>query len=209
MKIGLVLDDSLDRPDGVQQYILTLGRWYRSQGHEVHYLVGETHRTDLANVHSLARNLRVRFNQNRMSIPFPANKARLRKLLESEAFDILHIQMPHSPMLAARIVRLAPKSTSVVGTFHIVGISTMEKIGARLLGLYLRQNLRRFDNFIAASGPAAKLAKTAFGVRATVIPNTVEVATFRSGQPIKKYQDGKLNMVFWAGWSLVRVASNF
>ena len=47
LKIGLVLDDSLDKPDGVQQYVLILGKWLSSQGHDVHYLVGETKRTDL------------------------------------------------------------------------------------------------------------------------------------------------------------------
>src|ERR1700761_8080717 len=39
MKIALVLDDTLDTPDGVQQYILNVGSWLSEQGHEVHYLV--------------------------------------------------------------------------------------------------------------------------------------------------------------------------
>ncbi len=43
LKIGLVLDDGLDKPDGVQQYILAIGEWLRSQGNDVHYLVGQTH----------------------------------------------------------------------------------------------------------------------------------------------------------------------
>ncbi len=42
MKIGFVLDDGLDKPDGVQQYILALGNELASKGHEVRYLVGET-----------------------------------------------------------------------------------------------------------------------------------------------------------------------
>ena len=67
MKIGFVLDDSLDKSDGVQQYVLTLGHWLHSQGHEVHYLVGQTERTDIQNVHSLSKNVRAKFNQNRMS----------------------------------------------------------------------------------------------------------------------------------------------
>ena len=51
LKIGLVFDDSLDKPDGVQQYILSIGKWLTSQGHEVHYLVGQTKRTDIERVH--------------------------------------------------------------------------------------------------------------------------------------------------------------
>lgn len=78
MKIGFVLDDGLDSPDGVQQYILTLGTWLEKQGHEVHFLVGQTERTDISNVHVLARNIGVRFNHNRLTIPLPANHGRIK-----------------------------------------------------------------------------------------------------------------------------------
>lgn len=196
MKIGFVLDDGLDKPDGVQQYILTLGQWYTRQGHEVHYLVGETHRTDIPHVHSLSRNIAVRFNQNRMSIPLPTNKSRLRALLRSEQFDVLHVQTPHSPMLGARIVRLASPKTAVIGTFHIVPFSRIEAIGARLLGLYLWRNLRRFDYLLGASQPAAEAAEKSYKRPARVITNTVDLSTYSRGRMIKKFDDGKLNIVY-------------
>jgi phosphatidylinositol alpha-mannosyltransferase len=63
LKIGFLLDDTLDTPDGVQQYVLTVGKWMSNQGHEVHYLVGQTHRRDIDNVHSMAKNIKVSFNQ--------------------------------------------------------------------------------------------------------------------------------------------------
>ena len=31
MTIGFVLDDSLDKPDGVQQAVITTGEWMRKQ----------------------------------------------------------------------------------------------------------------------------------------------------------------------------------
>ncbi|HTH72515.1 MAG TPA: glycosyltransferase family 4 protein, partial [Candidatus Pristimantibacillus sp.] len=105
LKIGLVLDDSLDKVDGVQQYVLIVGRWLTAQGHDVHYLVGETKRTDLPGMHSLARNVKVRFNKNRMAIPLPANLRAIRALLKREQFDVLHVQVPYSPALAGRIIK--------------------------------------------------------------------------------------------------------
>jgi phosphatidylinositol alpha-mannosyltransferase len=196
MKIGFVLDDSLDKPDGVQQYILTLGQWYSKHGHEVHYLVGETKRTDLPFVHSLSHNIPVIFNQNRMSIPLPANKQKIRALLETEQFDVLHIQTPHSPMLGARIVRLAPPRTAVIGTFHIVPYSILESVGARLLGLYLWRNLRRFDRLLGASQPAADAAKRSYHRHADVVTNTVDLSLYKQGKALKQFQDGKLNIVY-------------
>ncbi len=42
MKIGFVIDDTIDSNDGVQQYVRTLGKWLESEGNEVHYLAGHS-----------------------------------------------------------------------------------------------------------------------------------------------------------------------
>lgn len=43
LTIGFVFDDTLDALDGVQQHIITIGTELVRRGHDVHYLVGETH----------------------------------------------------------------------------------------------------------------------------------------------------------------------
>jgi phosphatidylinositol alpha-mannosyltransferase len=196
VKIGFILDDSLDKTDGVQQYILTLGHWLKSEGHEVHYLVGQTEREDIAHVHSLARNIQAHFNQNRMSTPLPSSKKRIVALLNKERFDILHVQMPYSPFMAGRIIKAAPKKTAVIGTFHIIPFSLWEKLATRLLGLILQRNLRRFDNIVSVSEPAARFARHAFKVHSTVLPNAVNSSQFHAGGKLRQFADGKINIVF-------------
>jgi len=196
MKIGFVLDDSLDKTDGVQQYILTLGHWLSSNGHEVHYLVGHTSRTDIPHIHSLSRNIQVHFNQNRMSTPLPAPKKVIRQLLESQQFDVLHVQMPFSPFLAGRIVALAPSQTAIVGTFHIIPFSALEKLASRMLGLWLRRSLKRFDTVYSVSKPAQKFARKAFRIKSEVLPNAVNVSHFQGGKKLRRYQDDKLTVLF-------------
>lgn len=196
MKIGFVLDDSLDKTDGVQQYVLTLGQWMRHQGHEVHYLVGHTERKDIPHIHSLSRNIQTHFNQNRMSTPLPASKKLIKALLEREQFDALHIQMPYSPFMAGRVIMAAPNTTKVIGTFHIIPFSWIEKTATRLLGLILWRSLRRFNTIYSVSEPARIFARRSFGVKSTVLPNVVNIASFHSGRPINKYKDGKVTIVF-------------
>jgi phosphatidylinositol alpha-mannosyltransferase len=187
MKIGLVFDDSLDRPDGVQQYVLGVGAWLSNQGHEVHYLVGETVRTDLPHIHSLARNVQVTFNGNRLTVPLPANSTVIRRLLAVEAFDVLHIMMPYSPMMAAKVIRLAPASTRIVGTFHILPQSWLVRWSTYTLGWWLRRSLRRFATVFAVSPAAARFAEAAFSLRAVgVSPNVVDVSRFARAQPLQK-----------------------
>ncbi len=179
MKIGFVFDDSLDLPDGVQQYILMLGRELTARGHEVHYLVGETTRRDILNVHSLSKNMKVKFNGNFMRIPALANKKRISKLLNKENFDVLHIQAPYSPFLAGRIIKLAPQTTRLVSTFLIAPGSKVAELGNRALGWLTKSSLKRIDSHIALSPVAQELAQNSYGVGTQIIPSPVELAEFK------------------------------
>lgn len=196
MKIAFVLDDSLDKTDGVQQYVTTLGRWLSTHDHEVHYLVGHTERKDLHHVHSLSRNVQAHFNQNRMSTPLPVNKNKLKQLLNDEDFDILHVQMPYSPFLAGRIIKLAPARAGVVGTFHIIPYSRLELVANTILGIVLRRSLKRFDAIFSVSEPARRFAKRSYGIKSEVLPNVINLSHYQAARKIRKYTDDKLNIVF-------------
>lgn len=193
MKIGLVLDDSLDKTDGVQQYVLIMGRWLAAQGHEVHYLVGETKRTDVPNIHSLSRNVKVRFNQNRMAMPLPASMANIRELLSREQFDVLHVQVPYSPLLAGRIIKAAGPKTAVVGMYHILPYSTMVAAANHALGRWVRAqgSLRRFDALMANSRPAADFAERTLGIPATVVGLPIDIGKFDGARPFERYSRGR------------------
>ena len=178
LTIGLVLDDGLDAPDGVQQYVLTVARELRARGHEVHLIASTTTRTDLEHLHVLGRNLRVRFNGNVLSSPLPARAGDLDTLLREVRFDVLHVQLPHSPFMAGRLARRVPDDVAVVGTFHILPESPLVAAGTRALGLLERRTLARFDEVMAVSAPAAAFARTTFGVTPAVVPNPVDLARF-------------------------------
>lgn len=180
LTIGFVLDDGLDSTDGVQQYVLTLGTWLASKGHKVHYIVGETKRGDIKNLHSMSRNLRVKFNGNVLSTPLPAKNSEIKHLFKKINFDVLHVQVPYSPFMAAKVVKYAPAHTTIVGTYHILPFGWLQSYATRMLGLALRRSLRRFDSFIAVSGAAKEFAKKTFNVDAEIIPNTVDIKKFKT-----------------------------
>lgn len=195
LKIGFVLDDSLDKPDGVQQYVLALGRWLSEQGHEVRYLVGETKRTDVAGIHSLGKNVAVRFNANRMSIPLPTAKNKIHRLLTQEQFDVLHVQLPYSPWLAQRVIQAAGPKTAVVGTFHIVPHSWYVQVASRGLAVWTRRSLKRFDRIVSVSSAAQAFARKTFKLETEVLPNVVDYARFASARPYPHHHD-VVNIVF-------------
>ncbi|PIZ62401.1 glycosyltransferase family 1 protein [Candidatus Saccharibacteria bacterium CG_4_10_14_0_2_um_filter_52_9] len=196
LKIGLVLDTSLDPADGVQQYVVAIGEWLSSQGHEVHYLVGQTDKRQLANIHGLARNINVRFNGNRTTIPLPAGRKKLKQLIARQKFDVLHVQTPHHPLMAQHLILAADDSTAVVGTFHILPYGRLPRVGNRALGIWLRPSLKRFDRIVSVSPVAAEFARASFKVKTDVLPNVVDYQRFASAKPLPQYNDNRLTILF-------------
>ena len=196
LKIGLVLDDGLDNSDGVQQYILSMGAWLSSEGHSVHYLVGQTARQDIPHIHSLARNIHVSSNGNQMTIPLPARRSKLKNLLQKEKFDVLHVQTPYSPFMGGRLVQLASPQTAVIGTFHILPNSRIVTVGNRLLGIWCKRSLKRFDVMLSVSLAAANFALQTFKIDSAILPNVIDYERFAAARPLPQYDDSVVTILF-------------
>jgi phosphatidylinositol alpha-mannosyltransferase len=175
LKVGFVLDDTLDTTDGVQQYVITVGSWLNRHGCDVHYLVGESKRQDIKNVHSMAKNIKVRFNKNRLSVPLPTNKKEIADKLKKLNLDVIHVQMPYSPLFAGRVINAAQPKTKIIGTFHIVPANWLHSAGSRSLEILNRHTIRQFDEIISVSQAAANFARTVFGIETIIIPNAVNL----------------------------------
>jgi phosphatidylinositol alpha-mannosyltransferase len=188
LKIGFVFDDTLDSYDGVAQYVKTLGAWLVFRGHEVRYLVGETKMITWAGgrVYSLSKNQKVTFNGNNLSVPLPASSKKIKKILTQEKLDILHVQVPYSPFMAQKVIKVADRQTAIVGTFHIAPHSWMSEWGSRGLRLLYGKSLKRFSHMLSVSRPAADFAKRAYGIESQILPNVIDYNKFASAQKSKK-----------------------
>ena len=201
MRIALLLDDSMDRPDGVQQFVTSLGHTLVAAGHEVVVVCsagsdgedGDPAAAGGLPVVPLARNMGVSFNGNRLRTPLPADKARIRAWLEEFRPDVIHVQTPHSPAFAGRVVREARRvlgdSVRIVGTFVILPDGGFSAASTRVLGAALRGNLKRFDAFSALSEPAADFARKTFGIECIVTPHPIPVDGFRAQARLDRLPD--------------------
>lgn len=186
LTIGLLLDDSLDRSDGVQQAVISIGEKLRSRGHDVHYIVTETKRTDLQSIHVVSGYVSLQFNGNSVRTPKPAAKRQIKELLEKVTFDVLHVQMPFSPLLSARVLAMAPHEVVRVGTFHILPYNVIAKHGTKLLGAVMRRSIHNIDHYFAVSKPAKEFMDSSFSVEGRVLPNPVDYAFFHGFAKEKK-----------------------
>ena len=198
MRIVYVYDDSLDRPDGVTQYVLTVSEWMKSQGHEVFYIVGETRRTDLDNVYSVSRNKTWKFNGNKIAVPFGASYKTLNKVLDEIMPDVMHVQGPYHPLLAGRTIKVGRKlfgeKLRIVSTFHIMPYGTIPKLGTNLLGIVSRQSLKLIDQAMAVSAPAQKFAADIYCQKdVIVVPNCVDLKKYEGKSKISSDLLSRLN----------------
>ena len=193
--IGLVLDDSLDTNDGVQQYVLTIGRWLSTQGHTVHYICGQTNYRKLKNLHSISKNIQLQFNGNALSVPLPVKRRTIQDALRDIQFDVLHVQMPYSPFFSGRLIAWASYDVAIVGTFHVAPYSQFANLGGRLLGYCSRNGIKRFDEVVAVSEPASSMAKNTYSINTAILGNAFDFKRFSLPGPDNN--TGVLKLLFF------------
>ncbi len=194
LSVAFLYDDSLDKNDGVAQFVKRTGEWLSGQGHNVIYLVGETKAKKWAgaDIFSLSKNLKVSFNGNKLTTPLPAKACRINRVLTKNQFDVLHVQTPYSPFMAQRVINRTPKNVGVVGSFHVLPANVMVVWGTRALRLIYGRSLKRFQAMMGVSPAAAEFAKWALGLPTSVLPNVVDLKKMQVPKPGNQKQ----NIVF-------------
>lgn len=198
LSIGFLYDDTLDSTDGVAQYVKTLGAWLSARGHKVSYLVGETESTKWhgGNIYSLSKNLKISWAGNRMSIPLTADRRKIKKIMGSVKFDVLHVQVPYSPFMSQLVINQSRPATAVVGTVHVFPSSWLSLAGSKLLRQIYGKSLKRFDLMLGVSSAVQLYAKKAFRVDAQISPNVIDLSVFKIGS---KRRPGQIRRIVFLG----------
>lgn len=202
LKIGFVLDDSLDKSDGVQQYVLNIGSWLQNNGHQVYYLVGQTKKANDKNIFSLSRNINVSFNHNQMSIPLPASRKKINLLLDQLSLDVVHVQMPYSPFMAQKIIyeiNLNHQKTAIIGTFHIVGYNYSVFLASKVLAFWTKNSLKLFNSILSVSSAAQSYCNQTFKINSLIVPNVVDYKHFNKASPLQKFNDQSIVNILFLG----------
>jgi phosphatidylinositol alpha-mannosyltransferase len=188
LRVGFLFDDSLDSSDGVAQYVKTLGSWLSAQGHDVSYIVGQSNTKSWSggSVISGSRNLRISWGGNRLSMPIWPHRRIIKELLETKHFDVLHVQVPYSPLMAQYVINHASPDTTVIGTFHVFPANNWAGAGARLLKLIYGRSLRRFNTVLSVSSTAASYAQKGFGITTAIMPNVIDLKGFKKTSAASK-----------------------
>jgi len=196
MKVALVSPYDFAYPGGVTAHIDQLAQQFNRQGHEAWIIApsskpGNSFEFD-------------RFVRLGVPVPIPAggSVARLslspwllksvRGLLGREKFDVIHLHEPLTPLLPWLVLHCS-KSVNI-GTFHAYHErSKFYPLASRPL----RHWFNRLHGRIAVSPMAQGFIQKHFDGEFALIPNGINLEGFGSNvEPIAKYKDGKINILF-------------
>lgn len=158
---------------GVAHHARHLARWLTNEGHRVTLWSGAGPRAGRFPA-ATAATLCARVNGNTVRFPALVRVGSARRELHASKFDVVDLQLPCSPLVAAPLLAALPYRTAAVGSFHMATERRMLGRVCRAAGGGCGPYRRRLDAVVAVSATAAQLAVAALRRPAEVIPPVVQ-----------------------------------
>ncbi|MBJ8337357.1 glycosyltransferase family 4 protein [Antrihabitans sp. NCIMB 15449] len=184
MNIGMVCPYSFDVPGGVQAHVVELAEVFIERGHRVSVLAPASDDTVLPDfVVSAGRAVAIPYNGSVARLSFgPVAYARIRRWINDNDFDVLHIHEPNAPSLSMLALKIA--EGPIVATFHT---STTKSLMLSTFQGVLKPYHEKLSGRIAVSELARRWQVEALGSDAVEIPNGVDVPAFANAAPLDGY----------------------
>jgi phosphatidylinositol alpha-mannosyltransferase len=197
VKIALVSPYDYPYPGGVTNHVRHLYGELTTLGHDVRIMAPSSNRNlerEEGHVYRIGNVRRVPANGSiaRITLSFRLSR-RVREVLASERFDVIHAHEPLMPNLPPTVLRYS--SSINIGTFHAYRGSYYGYFYGRPI---LRRVFDSLDGRIAVSRAAKRFVRQYFMAPYKVIPNGVEVERFQPSRvdPIPELCDGRPNILF-------------
>lgn len=193
LSIGMVCPYSFDEPGGVQAHAIDLCKELRSRGHRVSLIGPGTDRSTVPDFVELGgSSIPIPYNGSVARLSFgPKSRRHIRRWVEGNEFDILHIHEPNSPSYS--MLSLSQVMGPVVATYHA---SASESKLLKLALPFLRPLLERIHGGIAVSEEARKWQVENLAGDPVLIPNGVETANYRHAQPLDDLDGSRPRLMF-------------
>ncbi|HXZ03213.1 MAG TPA: glycosyltransferase family 4 protein [Ktedonobacteraceae bacterium] len=202
MKIGLVSPYDWSYPGGVRDHVWHLANEFIAMGHDVRIMApasGPKGRVTEKYILKMGWTTPIPINGSIARIMLdPSIALRVRRVLQREHFDVIHVHEPLVPGLSQTVLRCS--NTVTVGTFHASsypGIYSTSNLAYASTYPFLRPLFRRLSGCIAVSTTALQFVSRYFPADYRVIPNGVNLERFSPQvAPLPQFMDGKQNILF-------------
>ncbi len=198
MKVALVLDTNLDSDAGVQQYFRGLANFLISKDHDVRFIVPPSNKNIniefKKRIISFGKNISLKCNSNTVQTVLYFGQ-KIKKVLEKEKFDIIHISAPFGPFIGAKVIKYA--NCPIVSSYMVYSKDEIFTNIAGKVNFLYKGFLKKIKGFIAVSEAAKEEAEKVIPGDYKVIPIGVDLNKFSpTNKKLSKFCDGKLNILY-------------
>lgn len=196
MKIGLVCPYDYSFPGGVVSHIAYLAHYLTQWEHEIKIIAPcsrkETRYFD-EEITAVGKPLSMPGGGSVARVPLsPWLPFQIKRILDEENFDIIHIHEPFMPMISLTVLLMS--QTINVGTFHAYH---NRHLGYWLGRPIVRRWARRLHGKITVSMPAQDYVSRYIPCEYRTIPNGIDTELFSPNGPrLVELTDEKLNILF-------------
>lgn len=197
MKIALVSPYDYPYPGGVTNHVKQLHQEFTRLGHDVRIMAPSSNRNlerEENDVYRIGSVRRIPANGSiaRITLSFRLAR-RVREVLVSEQFDVIHAHEPLMPSLPPTVLKYSEAVN--IGTFHAYRGSYYGYFYGRPV---LRRAFRELDGRIAVSRSAKRFVRQYFMAPYRVIPNGVDLERFNRARvaPLPQFGDGRPTILF-------------
>ncbi|WP_258100997.1 glycosyltransferase family 4 protein [Marinoscillum pacificum] len=194
MKIAQVCPYDFSRPGGVKNHIESLSKYLRQMGHEVKIIAPNPNISEEGVYHFGGnRSLNLGGTKIDINIALGAERKALKNFLRNEQFDVIHFHTFWNPALPFQIRRFS--RAKHVTTFHDTPKSQF--VGKNIMPIAAKGVFTLMDAIISVSKTQAAYINRFSKREISIIPNGIDLAEYQQPiEPIKKYDDGKFNILF-------------
>ncbi len=198
MKIALVSPYDFAYPGGVVNHITALEHCLTRMGHDVKVIAPVSAGVSVFGDRfiPIGRPRSIPTNGAIARITLSVRlAARIKQVLETEHFDLIHFHEPFMPMLCTAMLRFS--NTVNVATFHASHWHPVWGVLTPLGKRFFVERARKLDGKIAVSAVAKTFAEMYVPGPYTVIPNGIDLKRFTPEVPrLEQFCDGKKNILF-------------
>jgi phosphatidylinositol alpha-mannosyltransferase len=197
MKIGLVIDDRISRPGGVQEYVLGLADYLKKKGHQpIIFTSGRYTKKQKRKrkIISFGKTFDLPGDaQKGIPITFGQGK-KIKRILAKERPEILHVQGPPGPLGLGFLQN--SNSVNVI-TFHVAHEVMIADFLIKQLSPLWKKFDKKIHGRIAISKVAEDYARKFSPGPFKIIPVGVDLNRFRPKAPtMGQFKDKRINLLF-------------
>src|SRR5260370_7650816 len=188
MKIGLVTPYDWSYPGGVRDHVWHLANEFIAMGHDVHIMApasGTKGNLTEKYIYKMGWTAPIPINCSIARIMLdPSLALRVRRVLQREHFDVIHVHEPMVPGLSQAVLRLS--RTVTVGTFHASSypsIYSTSNLAYASTYPFLRPLFRPLPGCIAVSTTALNFVSRYFPTHYRLIPIVLNLHPFTPNVP--------------------------